>query len=380
MKRFEFGSRARQIRRYLGIVRGRPLMGPQVVSLEVTHHCNLSCSFCESHGRLQAVPITARRPYASDRWQMDLETVQRLAGELAVVGTDLVELSGKGEPMTHPQLSGIIAALTDAGEECALVTNGTLARPDLAATLVARGLLRLSVSLNAGSREVYRRTSSRDLWNEVLQFLGDVIDARRRQASARPWIQITHVVTRENTEDMERMGQVCADLGVDEVAFLVMGELPETKFLQLGEPEVETILAQVDGWGSLLRRAGVAHNLAAFSRELLLRVRGGRPQLNPLQQSLCCYEGWVFTVIAPDGVVTPCCYCEEEQLGNIYEQGFDEIWYGRLYRTFRRKCREMPCTHRPICRECFTSCNVAAENLRIHKRICWAERLPFPVA
>lgn len=164
MKRFRYSSRSRSMQRMLGAALGQPLVGPQTVSLEVTHHCNLRCSFCESHGILQSAPITSRREYVGNRRTMDVATIRRLAGELAEVGTDLVELSGKGDPISHPELAEIIRVIHGAGLRSALVTNGTLASADLPRTLVQCGLERLSVSLNSGSREVYLRSNHRDLW------------------------------------------------------------------------------------------------------------------------------------------------------------------------------------------------------------------------
>ena len=105
-------SRTRRFRRHLGVAVRRPLVGPQIVTLETTHHCNLQCSFCESHGSLQKAPITATRTYVQGKRTMGLETIEKLARELAEVGTDLVELSGKGDPIAHPQLTEAVTLLT----------------------------------------------------------------------------------------------------------------------------------------------------------------------------------------------------------------------------------------------------------------------------
>jgi hypothetical protein len=67
--------------------------------------------------------------------------------------------------------------------------------------------------------------------------------------------------------------------------------------------------------------------------------------------------------------VTPCCHCEETILGNIAERSFADIWRGALYNDFRSACRSMPRTGQGICHECFTTCNMAADNLRIHRRV-----------
>jgi radical SAM protein with 4Fe4S-binding SPASM domain len=370
MNRFEFNSRGERARRILGIAMGRPLVGPQVVSLEVTHHCNLRCSFCESHGSFQALPITARRSYVGDRRTMDLSTIERLARDLARMRTNLVELSGKGDPIAHPELARIVRVLKDAGLGCALVTNGTLAKPDLAQTLVERGLDRLSVSLNAGTREVYKVANGRDLWDRALAFLTDVLDRRRSSGTKRPWVRVTHVISKENVRDIDNMVRVCCEMGVDEVAWYVMSELRETHHLRLDEEEIAETHARIPEWSGRFLAAGIHHDLDVFGRELSARSSGETTaQRNPLQRRLPCYEGWMFVVIQPDGVVVPCCYCEEERLGNIFDEGFEKIWTGALYRGFRERSLAMPTTGKPICGECFTSCNRAEENLRIYNRI-----------
>jgi MoaA/NifB/PqqE/SkfB family radical SAM enzyme len=368
MERFQIVRTSRRMRRLLGAGLGRPLLGPQVVSLETTHHCNLRCSFCESHGAPLAAPITSTRQYVGGRRTMDLATIRRLAHELAEVETDLVELSGKGDPIAHPDLTEIVRAIRDAGVGCALVTNGTLASRDLAPTLVERGLSRLSVSLNAGGPESYLRSNKRDLWDRAIAFLQEVLEQRRIQGVRRPWVRITHVVTKENVDDFEGMIDICIRLGVDEVCFYVMGELELTTSLQLDPTEVARIQRGIAGWSDRLEAAGVTHELPIFAHQLAARAGRGTPQENALQRSLPCYEGWMFCVIGPDGVVVPCCYCEGENLGNVYEKSFVDIWYGALYNQFRKSSLKIPSTGRWICPECFTSCNRAIENRRIYNR------------
>ena len=140
--------------RLLGMATGQPLVGPRLVGLEITHYCNLTCTFCESHSRLLPAPIIKRRNYEGGRRAMDLETIERLARSLARLGTGWIELSGKGDPIVHPKLPEIIRAIKQAGLKCAMFTTGSVPRGDLAATIVDCGLDRLNLSLNAATREV----------------------------------------------------------------------------------------------------------------------------------------------------------------------------------------------------------------------------------
>ena len=363
-------ARAQQILRVLGAALGRPLIGPRIVTLEITHLCNLHCGFCESHGCFMATPLTSRRTYAGDRRTMSVETVAALSRSLARLGIVRVELTGKGDPIAHPRLSEVVRTIRTAGLECSLFTNGTLAQPDLAATLVGCGIERLNLSLNAGSREVYERVAGKDLWEKAVGFLRDVIEQRRRANTSRPLVRVSYVVCRENVGDMDRAVELCCEFGVDEVNWAVMGELPETAHLQLGAVEVADVQARIPGWSRRLEAAGIRHDLARLAEELPLRVGSGdHPQENPLQRGLPCYEGWMFSVVGPDGTVVPCCYCEGVQLGNIVEEDYARIWKGPRYADFRRRSLAMPRTGAPICWECFTTCNRAVDNQRVHRRV-----------
>jgi radical SAM protein with 4Fe4S-binding SPASM domain len=374
-----FTSRSRQVWRTFGASLGHALVGPHVVDLEVTHHCNLHCVFCESHGSLQAAPVTERRTYVGGRQTMDLPTIRRLAGELARAGVDLVELSGKGDPLAHPDRIEIVRAIKGTGMACSMVTNATLAPPGLASELVELGLDRVNVSLNAGTGEIYQRINGCNLWDKAVSFLQDVLSHRRAAGHRRPWVRVSHVVCRDNLDDFDNMVQICLDLGVDEVVLTVMGELRETVHLRLTPEDVTRLLAGVPKWQTRLDQAGIVHNLSEFSTDLPIRSGEAKTQENPLQRTVPCYVGWFFCVIGPDGVVVPCCYCEEEILGNIHEQSFAKIWHGATYRRFRGNSLALPRTGRPICRECFTTCNKAAENLRIFKRSRPYRRDPTPV-
>jgi radical SAM protein with 4Fe4S-binding SPASM domain len=113
----------------------------------------------------------------------------------------------------------------------------------------------------------------------------------------------------------------------------------------------------------------VAHDLDKLAMELPLRVRSGQQQDNPLQRKVPCYEAWMFCVIGPDGEVVPCCYCEEEVLGNVFDESFAKIWTNARYKDMRRRMLAMPKTGVPVCKECFTNCNRAVVNQKIYSRI-----------
>jgi radical SAM protein with 4Fe4S-binding SPASM domain len=364
-----FAARLHSALRYAGAATGVALVGPRVVGLEVTHFCNLACGFCETHGRFMPLPVTKRRTYVGERRTMDLDTIRRLGGSLKRLGVDWVELSGKGDPIVHPELPEIVRILKGAGLRCSMFTNGSVQRPGLVAALVDNGLDNLNLSLNAATREVYAKVTGRDLFEKAVAFIREVLDYRRAKGGRRPWVRLTTVVCKDNVDDVDAQVELCRTLGVDEGGWCVMGELRETTDIRLERPEADRLLGRIPEWRARLDAAGIVHDLPTFEEDLRLRVGLGPQQENPVQRALPCYEGWNHAVISPDGTVAPCCYCENVKLGNVVEQDFVQIWEGEPYRDFRRRSLEMPKTGRAICRECFTSCNRGQENRRIDRRL-----------
>jgi radical SAM protein with 4Fe4S-binding SPASM domain len=300
---------------------------------------------------------------------MDPTTVASLARDLRRIGTGLLELSGKGEPTTHPEFAQILTSIQGAGLPCSLVTNGTHTPPGLPATAVAGALDRLTLSLNAGSQEVHARVSGQDLWGRAVTFLREILEERRRRGSARPWCRVSYVVCKDNLGDLENLVRLGCEAKPDDLLLCVMGELPETRHLQLDAGDVARLQQPAEAWARQLAQAGVTHNLPSFLAEVPLRLSAGPVQSNPLQRIVPCYEAWRFAVIGPDGAVVPCCYCEETILGNVNEEGFASLWRGATYQDLRRRMLAIPKTGRPICRECFTNCNRSRENLRLHRRL-----------
>ena len=115
---------------------GRP---PGVLRLSLTARCNLACPYC--------LPDDRDPPGL-------LSTAERVALVTAAVGLGVhsLRLTG-GEPLLHPQLEELIAALRPLREagglrEIALTSNGSLLSAERARALRAAGLDRITLSLD----------------------------------------------------------------------------------------------------------------------------------------------------------------------------------------------------------------------------------------
>jgi MoaA/NifB/PqqE/SkfB family radical SAM enzyme len=95
--------------------------------------CNLSCTYCNEYDDFSP-------PVPKD------VMIQRI-NQLADLGTSILTLSG-GEPMLHPDLDEIIAAMRRRGVIAGMITNGYLLMPDRIKRLNQAGLDHMQISID----------------------------------------------------------------------------------------------------------------------------------------------------------------------------------------------------------------------------------------
>jgi MoaA/NifB/PqqE/SkfB family radical SAM enzyme len=95
--------------------------------------CNLSCTYCNEYDDFSPpVPV---------------ETMVSRINRLADLGTSILTLSG-GEPLLHPELDEIIAAMRQRGVLACMITNGYLLTPDRVKKLNRAGLDHMQISID----------------------------------------------------------------------------------------------------------------------------------------------------------------------------------------------------------------------------------------
>jgi MoaA/NifB/PqqE/SkfB family radical SAM enzyme len=119
--------------------------------------CNLSCTYCNEYdGYSQPVPTA---------------TMIGRINRLADLGTGIITLSG-GEPLLHPDLDEIIAAMRRRGVLACMITNGYLLVPERVERLNRAGLDHLQISIDNVKPDDVSKKSLKVL-DKKLQILAD---------------------------------------------------------------------------------------------------------------------------------------------------------------------------------------------------------------
>jgi MoaA/NifB/PqqE/SkfB family radical SAM enzyme len=127
------------------------LPGLTQVEINPTELCNRQCGFC---------PRADPRVYPNRKLHMALETAERLAGQLARAQyPGDIHVTGFGEPLLHPDIAGIVAALRGQLPKALieLTTNGDRLDAELAAALASAGLDLLNVDCYDGPEQLPER-------------------------------------------------------------------------------------------------------------------------------------------------------------------------------------------------------------------------------
>ena len=157
------------------------------VRISVTDRCNFRCQYCMPAEGLPWLERSALLSY---------EEIERLVRLLASMGVHDVRLTG-GEPLVRRELWRLVEQLSAIPEveDLSLTTNGYLLTRQVE-QLVAAGLKRINVSLDALAPDRFFQLTRRDSLAQVLEGL----EAAQRHPELRP-IKVNVVALKDFTED-----------------------------------------------------------------------------------------------------------------------------------------------------------------------------------
>jgi sulfatase maturation enzyme AslB (radical SAM superfamily) len=142
------------------------------VFLELTNHCNFSCSFCAT-GQMQR-----------KRGFMDTQLALRLLGEISEEKlASRVLFHVMGEPLLHPRLANIVRYARGLGLSPVVYTNGSLLHTAKATRVLESGLTELVISLHSkDSRHHELRKADGIRYEDYLSRICNFIEARYSKA------------------------------------------------------------------------------------------------------------------------------------------------------------------------------------------------------
>jgi len=291
---------------------------PRMIDLEVSRVCNLSCPACMR--RAETSLSHKAEKYCT------LDKFKAIHAQIPTLGT--LNFMGDGEPLMNPELPDIIhyAAMNDI--HTVLTTNGCLIEPKHIAQWQKDKVYHIHVSVDAMGKELYEKTRAGADWSKTLQNLYLV------GRSGIPAC-INCVLTKQNIHQMPRMVELAHTVGFREITFLmpICAYGPDEAIRPDNGPENYSLFLQTQ---QMCMALGVKWifpltlnpTFRHFSFPFI------RPEIS-VEGDLwaCCYslgrgKTWMMgeEIHIPEGTYN---------MGNMFKEGFKEVWYGNKYKELR---------------------------------------------
>jgi MoaA/NifB/PqqE/SkfB family radical SAM enzyme len=129
------------------VLRLLPIGGPSVCNIAVTNVCNATCDFCN---------YAKDKDFVTEKKWLEPERALRALDILHSRGVRYITFTG-GEPMLHPKMYDLIAAVAERGMRPTMVTNGSALTEKNIRELAASGLKTLYISIDSPDAEKHEK-------------------------------------------------------------------------------------------------------------------------------------------------------------------------------------------------------------------------------
>lgn len=284
---------------------------PISCEIDLSNKCQLKCSFCM---------------YSSYRKEegchLDRALYQSLIHQLKSIGTKSITFTGGGEPLANPHAAEMIDLAFKEGFDIGLITNGV----DLYSLPVylLNSFKFIRVSLDAASREVYKKVKRADFYDLVI----DNISKASSISNKKVVVGISYVICEDNEHEVYEAEKLSRELNADYVQF---------------KP----------AW----RNGGIYDGLYMGENEEqdpgVFVANRWKPT-----DSLPCVIAGLIGIVGANGKLYYCCQHRgkvQYELGDLTIDSFDEIWRRRKYidpsikecpqcryMSYAKKFREIP--------------------------------------
>lgn len=264
---------------------------PLEIMLELTSWCNYKCKMCDK----AFIP-------EKDKVNISVENVRRLVKNINEMKVASLWIGAFSECLIHPQIDSILDALKEVDVlDFTLITNGSVLKENIAKKIIDAGVTRLSVSLDAATKETYYNIRKGNL-DQVEKNINRFIELRGEKLF--PSLRVSMVMMDDNVDEREA-------------------------FLEKWKGKADIIDFQV------MMDASHIENLADVT-----------------EYTAECMEPFRRLAVRYDGVVLPCCtsYGKYFPLGNIRDVSLKEMWEGEKICNLREELKSK--NFNKACRNC----------------------------
>ena len=204
-----------QVPKWKAIERGGEIPAPTTISVDPTNRCNLKCIWCNAENII-----------CKKHKDISEETLMEIADALpewsatkkwGIKGVDALCLSGGGENLLHPASGRFLQRCYDNGIKTALVTNGTVLHKHI--KVIANCCTWAGVSVDAGTRETYKKLKGMDLFDLVIRNIKDLISYSKKnktllaERGLGSGVGFKYLLHPENVQEVYKATEIAKEIG-----------------------------------------------------------------------------------------------------------------------------------------------------------------------
>lgn len=268
---------------------------PNVIAIEPTNLCNLSCPMCP-------------RTFLMKRKTglMDFSLFKKVVDE-SKGHTEFMYIDNMGDPIIHPKIREMIEYGSKSGIRMLLGTNGVLLNKDLANRLLHSGIDLVELSVDAATSQTYETVRGGKSYEQVVNNAVGFAEAKRLTPVIKPFTILQFIITVFNEQEEDQFYQEFKGKGFDFIAF-----------------------RDCHTWGGNVPDYG--------ARRKMELKQAAQSEQTTLHRAVPCRIPWNQVTILWNGDVTPCCYDFDGKsvVGNVNEKSIAEIWNSPKMARFRK--------------------------------------------
>jgi len=241
-------------------------------------------------------------------------------------GARHVSLQGLGEPLLNPDLFGIIEHTRRSKKTASLTTNGSLLTEETSKRLLESGLTRMSISIDAVTKETYEKIRPGADFDLLLKNIERLVRLNEQKKDPITILCRT-VIINENLEEIPKFPDFLQALGIKNVFFTEVATIPVEPITP--KPPHDTVKRILDELKETTKNAEFSViTLSDFSFK-----------------KVPCSWLWGAAYITAEGYFTPCCLQPFPllfPLGNVFKDDFRKIWNSSIYKQARKMMKKHP--------------------------------------
>lgn len=303
--------------------------GPRVIRIiPIGYACNHRCPMC---WRLQLTTKEKADWGKNSTADLTIKDYQKIITHLPTSVKE-IEVVGGGEPLLFKDIQQLLLMIKKRPVYGRLITNGSLFTQDTMMCCLSIQWDEIRISINAGTRSVYKTINGVDDFNRVVSNIKALQAIRKNKPY--PKIILNYVVQRDNVEDIKIFIRMSNQLRVDGIHFDTLIQFKHNKNLVLDNKQrVETI----EILNACIHNAPKIHNTKNIIRQLSFQPNStiATHKSDYFQDKYCDIAQYSLDINS-NGDTRPCDYVDKTIAAyNVKSMSIKNIWKG--YREFRRR-------------------------------------------